>query len=261
MLQELFKAIGDQAVRAHNRGIYRAEADPAHVYYLDANGDGALEKHEATPAPRSHHANDLSALVAFALECKATSEVWYSRKAVNVFLDRGTRRDRATLPLDFSTQMKALLALEANPKLFSQPDFLRLLRITLAGGGLDALITGVRNVHFKTIDDAAGTVAHGKASVGRKIESQLEGTALVPEDVVAWVPVFHGFLMETPFQVRCAVEIDTTGRQFALIPYPGTCEKAIREAEGQIGADLLALLESGDAEEGERAVPVYYGTP
>lgn len=268
MLKELFDAVVLQTTKAMRPTVVHADAEPNHVYLL-AHADGKVEQREALPEPRAHRAGDLSAIIEMVHELTRRSEesvsdtnlvVWYSREAVVLLLDDATRRDRLTLPLTLHPQLLALQQLEQSKQQFDQKGFVSLLRIQFAGclGPAGNLIEIVRQVKFKQHQDGHGVVQHGKASIGRSIQSELTGAGTIPEQTTLDVPVFAGPLAARRYAIECAIEVDPASERFQLIPFPGAVEAAICAAEAQLGADLRDATRR-NTEEDEAAV--YYGMP
>lgn len=247
MLAELFKLIGDQAVLANGSHLTPLPNEPKHVYYLDG------EYCQADPQPRGAKAADLTAVVAFASEHQHSSEIWFSRERVTVHLDRETRRDVVTLPLVLNDQLLTLAKLSRQNVAHSQKEFVRLLRIDLAGCPPEDLLPLVRSLRFRQNAATSGTIEHGRASLGKAVECQLEGRSTIPDRITLTAPVFEGFQRHLRYTVECAIEIDAETEKFYLIPFPGEIESVIRRAEDDIGEQIQRLL-------GSVPVPVMYGT-
>jgi hypothetical protein len=139
--------------------------------------------------------------------------------------------------------------------MFDQKAFIKLLRIDLAGclGPAGNLLDVVRQVKFKQHQSGEGVIQHGKASVGRAIQSELTGAGTIPEEATLDVPVFAGPLARRRYRVDCAIEVDPATEKFQLIPFPGAVEAAICAAEKEVGVDLETAVASEAA--------IYYGTP
>ena len=261
MLKELLEHIGSLAIQAELPKHIPSAPEPSHCYWLALPG-GKLQRVEAEPPPRQHRAGDLTALVEMVQRQARQIDggdtgcvLWYSRSSVTLLLDDETRRDRLTLPLSLHPQLVKLQALEEKKPTFDQKGFVALLRIDLAGclGPAGNLLDIVRKVQFKQRQDGNSTVAHGKASIGRSIESELTGAGIIPEECLLDVPVFHGPLGKRRYRIACAIEVDAANERFQLVPYPGSIEFVICEAEQDVGEDLRAGV-------GEAAA-VYYGVP
>jgi len=252
MLKEAIESLMAAGVKAGEPKLLQPKPEPGHVYYLQG------QRVVATPAPRDHGAQDLATIVAFAekggeAEAGGGPVLWYNRKAVVCLLNDGERRDKVTLPLALSRPIEVLTNLQT-PAALTQAAFIRLLRIDLAGA-CDSLVGIVRRVHWRSADEGEAELRPGKASVGRRIESELTGTAELPETVTLTVPVFTSILKK-PFEVQCSLDSDAGTQSFYLVPLPNQVEEAIQEAEGDIGSLLRGMVSSRDLE-----VPVYYGEP
>jgi hypothetical protein len=229
-------------------------AEPEHVYWLDAAGDGELKRQEAEPAPRAHTARDLTAVIQFALrEGAGVPAVWYSRAGVVCLTDDGTRRDRVTLPLGFSPQLTRLLEWERTTTPLQQAAAVLALR-TLFDGCCDAsLLAVLRAVKFETRTGGTGEVQHGKRSIGQSLEASITGADVIPEYTVFRVPLFAAGLPHAD-SIRCAVEPNPGQASVTFLPLPGMIEAALAAAERAVGLQLADAL-------AEAKVPVYYGSP
>lgn len=256
MLKEFVEFIAQQAVKAAGPQILKPESEPDHVYLL-TRPDGTVERRDADPEPREHKAGDLEALTdwAKALPEPGKSVAWYHRSAVVLVADDRTRRDTVTLELTLSPQVLTLQQFESRAQAFKHADFMKLLRVTFADclGRSGNLLEILKKVNFSAGKLAESSVGHAKASVGRTLESQVTGTAAIPERVELDVPVFVGALDNLRCVVRCALEPDGATETFSLIPLPGQLEAGIRTAEERIGVILHADLKG--------VAPVYYGRP
>lgn len=257
MLQELFEAIGHQAVKAAGLEITRIPGCDHRL--LLKQPDGTMGDLEVPPTPRHHRALDLSAITEFALwssEQSRRATIWYCRHGVLCVLDDSTRRDTVRLDLTFSPQLLCLQGLEQYRKPMDQRATILLLRTTFAKclGRAGDLIEIIRGVKFTNNQAGAAVVGHGKSSVGRSIEQEITGTKALPEYVTLEVPVFTAAWLQVKFPVELALEPDPATQTFTLIPLPGEIENAIAAAEALISMRLHDGLDGAE-------VPVYYGVP
>ncbi len=254
MLKEFVDAIAAQAVEAKGGRFLKPAQEPAHVYYL-VTPDGKVERVEGAPEPRRHAAGNLQAVIDLAknLPEPGHAVVWYHRTGVVLVMDDSTRRDTVTLGLELSPQVLTLHAQEQRATAFKHADFLKLLRVNFADclHRTGNLMESLKKVNFQAGKVVDSSVGHGKASVGRSLESQVTGTAAIPEQIDLDVPVFS--TRQERCIVRCALEPDGATETFSLIPLPGQIEAGIRAAEERVGVILHADLKG--------VAPVYYGRP
>lgn len=237
--------------------IVKADHEPSHIYFM-RDEEGRLVARQAEPTPRANTASSLTAIVEMmgAGSEPVISEAWYSRDGVTLFLDAKTRRDRVTLPVSISPQMKKLIELQSSQPTFSQSAFLKLLRIDLYGclGSAGNLVEIVRRVKFKATQQAEGAVGHGSVSLGRAITAEVTGTGTIPETVTLDVPVFANACFSNIREaVVCAVEPNAETNTFQLIPLPGEIERAVARGEGEIGEMIGAMT----ADAGIDCKPLY----
>lgn len=256
MLAELLEKIEALSVAAKGTHVLHPDAEPKHRYMV-VRPNGLVEWQDAAPEPRKHTARSLHTIVEAAEKLKdarvgVRPAVWYSRHGVVLLTDDGDRRDRVTMPLAFSPPLLDLMSREARRQSVSQAQFVSLLRTTLAKTVRGNLLEIVRKVNF--VQNAAGNseLQHGKSSIGKSLQSELTGAAIIPEYATFDVPVFAGhFIAVRP--VECALEVDAAMQTFTLVPLPLQIEGAVASAEGALG-DFL-----GEALGEEFAV--FYGEP
>ena len=250
-LKALFEAIGAQAVLAAGPKILKPSGEPKHVYLL-TKSDGTTERRDADAEPREHAAANLDTVVAFALRFKDfEAEIWYSRSQVVVLIGE-YRRERATLSLVLSEQMKAMTIVHARK--LDQRSLLTLLRVTLKDCLRDAgLIEVLRRVKFESGMMVDAAVGHGTASIGKEMRGKVSGQGMIPEYVVFDVPVFENAFRTFRWPVEVAIDPDPSTGTFQLTPLPGQIEAALAAAEEMI-AEKVAEVVGED-------VPAYFGTP
>ena len=245
MLKELFEAVMEAGHKSRGLRVRRADAEPAHVYYL-VNPDGKVQTCEARPSPRDHRAADLETVARWALKFSASSHVavWLSREGVVAVLDDDSRRDRVTLPLAFSPQLEFVRRLESLKPL-TQKAFVRMLRVELAGCLSDCphLLSAARDLRFHQHADGGSTVKPGAVSIGKTIAASVSGADKLPEEVCLYLPVFSAVVIDD-YPVPCAVDVDPEPATptLHLVPLPGAVEKAAQAAERELDCRLRGLL-------------------
>lgn len=251
MLAELFEAVTTQARKTDAVQIVKEFQDGTIAHRV---GAGPLAFLQSPPTPRNHKALDLSAIIEFAEIDPKKSAVWYSRSGVVCLTDDGTRRDKVSLSLDYSPQLKLLQRWEASAVCQSQRAILLDLRTTLAGCEFDEesklLMPSIQCVTFTKNSEGTAEVKPGKASIGKKLTEQATGATPIPLYVTFNVPIFATAFNFTG-TVRCAVDVDAGDEKFRLIPLPLQIETAIAGVEGLI----MGSLKSGTK------APVRYGSP
>lgn len=258
----MFKELVDRLVELGERNasgrVIATPAEPSHTYCLQ-KPDGSLEYVRATPPKRSHYASDVATLAAivkrFAEQGKHIVSVWYSQQGVLALLDDDDRHDRAILPLSLSSFVVALRKLEHTRTWLTQVEFIQLLRITLAGClSSSNILSSVRSVKFRQLAQGERDVQHGKVSLGKSLEAELNGASTIPEEMSLWVPIFPG-VVDAAIMIPVALDVDPVAEKFLLQPLPGSVDAAIREAEKRLGALVRAALE------GVENVAIHYGCP
>jgi hypothetical protein len=259
ILADAIGAVAELAVKANGSQdkveFVRPPSEPEHVY-VAVGTDGTISRFAAEPKPRKHNLATVAEVVDFSQEKgePETTVIWYDRSAVVVILDDATRRDVARVNLQYTPQLGRLLKLEKDKPAFNQKDFVRLLRIDLAGCLTDArLLEWVRSVRFTSTANAAGVMRHGRESMGRDIDDEVlsEQGQDCPEEVLLNVRIFDDPILTRVWPIRCAVEIDAPNQTFGLVPLPLQLHDAIESQVAAIGMDLH--VEGGPA--------VFWGNP
>lgn len=261
MFKELFTEIQRDAREKRNPILvaYDKRKDAA---YIDENGILQIKKAEVGPA-REHASFSIDSLADYIKTHSALDElqcVWYNRTSIT-FLDNDEfREDVVKIGLCDSHQFGVIKkwpgATGVTGGAYQQADLIRLLRVDLRGcfDGAAKLIDQIRRVNWEA--STTGEVQRGseKVSIGSKLTTQLAGTNELPEYVIFNVPMFkeHVFSVQP---IECALEIDTSGRRFILIPIPGQIEAAIAASEQHIRLNLSAALGK------DSPVQIYYGEP
>lgn len=230
-------------------------ADPGTDRYVIHGG--FVEVPVPTP-PRAHEAGNLADLIALANRFAAGGDapaVFYDESAVRLVVDDGGRRHSVvTMPLRTSDAFAVLKRVAHDKAKFEHKDFVRFLRIDLAGC-LDpvVLLNPVRKVRFENGVTVKSDVQRQRESLGREINSRVDADVELPETVTLMVPVYKTLGEGERWPVRCSVEVDPAQGYFRLLPLPDELEAAGYSALGSV-ADRLA-------EHLDKSVPAYHGKP
>lgn len=247
MLKEAIDRLVALSEAAATPKVVDLPKEPADAYGLARGGE--FEVIFADPPLRQHQVYSLESVMDWGqwLVLPETDRepnrvvVWYNRNGVTALHD-GDRRNYARYKLTASEPMLLLQAMQTGQhRTHKQTDFVRLLRIKLAGCVPPAFLEAVRNVVFRQASETRSAVQHGKASLGKAIEAELQGANLVPEEVTIDLPPFENLAVPRE-KVQCAVDIDAHNEQFTLTPLPGEVEKAWRSAEESVRARLAELV-------------------
>lgn len=218
---DLGNAIGQVADLARGTTrttVMEVKQEPAGTYYL-VGPTGLAERKVAAPAWHNETLDTPAELRQFIKDNRKQSDaVFFDESAIVYVYDLDDRRHRAACPLKLNPQFKWLR--DESAQQFRQPDFIRLLRITLKGcvSPDSNLLQLVRQLKFNATQDGGATIQHGKESIGRNITAQVTGEAAIPEEVTLMLSVFENFRFAV--NVLCAVEINPHDQTFRLTPYP-----------------------------------------
>ena len=263
MTEQAIEAIRQLAVNAAPVQVLAAAPEPPSTYYLVE--DGRAVKVRAEPPPRAHQARDLATLVGCAVRLAndpipAPATIWCGRAGVTVLFDDDDRRDRMTLPLALSPQMKLLEDWSKALCWLDQASLIRTLRTTLARSVRGTnFVELFRRLKFSLNSQGENVVEHGRASVGKSIEAQVQGTAAIPETILIREPAFNGSALGVWCEVPCAIELNAATGTVAIVPLAGAVEEALLLAESTLTEKVRQeLVAQGD---GGEFVHVYTGTP
>lgn len=202
--------------------------------------------------PRRHQVDSLRELMSFVDDFIGRHDdpsvvVWYDADQIVVVLDDdGHRVDRLCLALDPSDSWVVISNLFKSRPSFDLKGFVRLLRIDLAAC-LDpaVLLNRVRKVRFENGQTVSADLQRNRESMGREITAAVSADSELPEEVVLTVnPLKPGIMpaaRDTPYGIRCAVEIDPSMGTFKLTPLPDEVERV----SVLVLADIEAELEAG----------------
>lgn len=257
-LSETVRLIQDTAVKASGAEkkleLVKPPAEPEYVY-LAVNPSGGFQRIEAVAKPRAHSLVTLEQVLRF-VELKGDEKktvVWYDRDGIIVVVDDGSRRDKATMKLNYTPQMLTLMMLEQKRPEFEQRGFRRLLKVDLAGCRRnDILVSWVESVRFNSTAMSAGRIQHQKESLGRDIDEEaISDQGECPEELLLDVRVFDDPNLRDTFQIRCDVEVLVSDQKFRLTPLPLEIHNAIEAQVSQIGDALTSHVKC----------PVFRGKP
>lgn len=260
MLKEALQYLVSLSDRAGTAKPLEGDADPRVRRYII---NGALEEIPQPGPRRQHKAQSLAAFVDY-INKAATAEpkppappvVWYNATAlVGILDDAGHRIERVELPLVMGAVFKRIIQLGApGADWFEQKEFIRLLRIELAGALPPvSLLEKVRRVRFANSNNTVKEARHARESLGAEITSQIETESDLPELVTLSAPMYLNPGISFQASVACAVEVDPARGAFKLTPMPDEIDRAFKAGMEYLRGLLDVQLDD--------AVPRYYGQP
>lgn len=248
ILTDAIQLIQDTAVDAKGAegklAIVKPPAEPPHVY-LTVGPDGKFAKQIAEPAGRNHRLITLDEVEHYVAE-KGSEQtvVWYDRCGIVIVLDDATRRDFATMALNFSPTILLLMRLEKDKPGFEQKAFRKMLRTDLSECQRDPrLFNWVSDLKFANMSGAVGQFSNNRESLGNDIEAQaVSGAGDCPDDVILDVRIFDDPSLLERHGMRCVFEFSPQEREFRLIPAPLAIHNAIELEMTYIGERLREKL-------------------
>jgi hypothetical protein len=199
--------------------------------------------------PRDHFPATLDEVIALAKRFAAEKPVvWFDHEQVTLVIDdAGHRIERATLNLEVSDTFGVVQMLRRDKPWYTQPDFVRLLRVDLAGT-LDPAVL-LNRVRKLVIGQKTTTeVGRRGESFGHEINALAGKDTDPPDEVDLCLPVYKTPGEQTPVYVACTVDVEVAmPKPFRLIPKPDEIERVLQVAVGSIGERLRAGLPEGVA--------------
>lgn len=255
MIAEGLKYLSDQA-KASIPLIAIESNDPYERTFV--SHDGRIIRVAVLNRPRSHTVETADDLIALANRFKAEGEspvVWYSDTWIVLVIDDAEKRTGfVRLELIESAVWESIVKLETTKQRYKQKEFIRLLRIDLAGAtGTVDLVSAVRNVKWENSDTQTGKVMRGNESMSREITSKIAEAHQPPEFVTLTTTVYLTPGFRTEFHINCALEINPEDQTFQLIPLPDEIDRVRQQALSFVGGWLAAGL--------DKEIPCYQGTP
>lgn len=217
---------------------------------------GKMMQVDAPIEPRNidaHSLDDLTAMISGLHEDGDVPVVYVNEGCAMAVMDhRGHRVEFVTFSLKPSD---VWLSVKAMKEWKTQKDFIRLLKIELAGClPENALLDIVRKVKFENGVTVAQEVKKNRESLGKEITSKVETAVEIPDYVRLSVPVYKSLGERETYDLTCSVEIDPTRVDaFRLAPIPDAIETVQQAAVQSILERLRDSLPEG--------VLCYYGSP
>jgi hypothetical protein len=241
MIKEALEYLTSQAILATE-----TEELPGTLRKIRRLINGQIVEWDIPTPPREHHPATLDEIIALAKRFEdAGSEpvVWYNHEAVVLVIDDvGHRLETATLALEVSDTFAIVQQLRRDKPWYTQPDFVRLLRVDLAGT-LDPAVL-LNRVRKLVIGQKTTTEVNRRGeSFGHEINALAGANTDPPDEVDLVLPVYKTPGEQTPVYVACTVDVEVAQpKPFRLIPKPDEIERVLQVAVGSIGERLRAGL-------------------
>jgi hypothetical protein len=253
MLMEALKFLADLGAQARGATLLPIPGEPRKLLQVS---DGEVTE-ISLPAPlRNHRVDSLEAFIDAARrwggglgeEDELSGAVFHNEAQITLVVNDSDRRDFVTMPLRKSQVFCTLEKLGAP---MTHPAFIRLLRHDLLGTGAENLLPIVRRIDFTRNASGHSSRDHTSGSLGKAVESKVQGVSDIPEAFTLGVPVYKNAGLEHIANVVCTLEIDPDLASFKLCPAPDALDLAVRQTQRFIGEALESEL--GDT-------PVFYGS-
>lgn len=221
-----------------------------------SDGEDNVAIHDYPPELRGGQMHGLNDVIAAAKDGKVCPdpEVYHDTKQVLILIDRKNRREAIKMPLHLSEHAQLVTKMGIDEGM-TPAQLIQLIRFKLPNvKGAAALVAALRKVDFRRRSDGTRTTEHGRESLGRHIEAEVQGAAEIPEEFTATFPYYSdpGLVNVTEVTVRIGVYIDVENERIHVAPLADELVKAHDKAHAVIGNELRSGLEG---------IPVFYGCP
>lgn len=249
MLSEFVSKIAELARGALQPTVTSIPGDPTRVLVTDREG---TTPYLIPPKPIAHRFGSLDSLTAYiGGTCKDGQVVAFvAPDKVVVLLDPDTRRATATLPLVTSTAWAAAQLLSEPAGFCATPkgiiDYLRhSLCVDVPG-----MVSAIRRVDFKRTSAGHSVNEAGRESLGKSVETIVQGVDEIPENFLIIIPVYCVVGFDAMVSLRVSVAVDFEQQQIRLRVHPDEIDRA-----------LSAVLERLTTKLNEGEIPAFRGVP
>ncbi len=224
--------------------------------FAKRDADGTMEFESFPMGPDAHKAKDIETLVKVAHDRGVNSpEIWCAGNEVKLIFDPNKRDEiKVTYTTTEPFELLQYWAKMAQGVALTQPELIQILRTKLAGcyDAHAGLLTTVRNVNTKRLQDSNSDQQRTKVSISRSVINEATGLDALPEALNLDVPIHQERKYRT--SVQCAFEFDVQIEKFKIFVLPGEIVTAQLEADGNIKNEIEDAMKNLDVE-----YPIYHG--
>lgn len=248
MLSEFVAKIAELARGALQPTVTPIPGDPTQVLVTDREG---TRSHPIPPKPVAHRFDSLEGLTAFVLEDTCESPVAFvSPERIVVLLDPENRRETATLALTRSAAFMHAQVMTSQTGFCAPPkgviDYLRhALRVDVP-----AMVAAIRRVDFKRTSAGHSVNEAGRESLGKSVETVVQGVDEIPESFLIYLPVYCVAGFDATVSLWVSVAVDFEQQQIRLRVHPDELDRA-----------LCGVLERLTKKIGDGGIPAFRGVP
>ncbi len=269
-LKDAVEFVSKQAVEAAGAAIKAKIIELPHEpkgTYAIVKADGTVDVRASRNPPRDDalgSVDQVADYAAYLATLRVGGDPLQSLVQVNVWLsphsvliegeDQENRVDSlrigsGSVPLNRTPEFAALAEQAEEPEPMTHRDFVKFLRIKLAGCAddtLDALIRTIRKISFAASDQGTSDVSRGRESMSRSLLSEVAAEAGdIPEQIALRVRLFDDRAMQVRRKIRCLIEVDAVQKVFTFVPLAADVKQAIDEEMGDLASALLPQMPDG----------------
>lgn len=237
MLKDLYQAIRDDA--SPDIRIVKSERETCYFWPGSAEPIGVVEQYH-------YQAPEHSSLDSLLEYCRGNVvDFWIDSEQVTVVSQRElyctftpTWTDEAALLHDMA---------KLGGRSFTQYELIRTLKTKFAAqDSIDSLVAAVRRIDFKRTGAGHSVVEHGKESMGKSVEHEVQGREEIPEIVKIKHTIFTNKHLNDLTLSEVGIAIDVDQQKFGLF-MPANAAKTMSDAAMQILHQAIKTNANGES--------------
>lgn len=249
MISDAIEAIEDLKSQALEPREVAAPDESQAIFVVN----GELQRFPIRRA-RNHTVRRVESLIAAAKKWGDEGAIFHNDGQATLIckVDSEGRIDRVVLPLKQTDKCERINELcDGERRWFSQAEFVRLLRIDLAGVFPKQLLAQVRQVQVTGQGAKGGDIQHGRERGVSEFQKELAKADQFPEELPAVFNYYTCPDLHSQVTVRAALEIDLDRVAFAIAFDPDE----LTAVHDQVQEGLHDMLEAA------AGCPIFYGAP
>lgn len=247
MLKEFLEALDAKLRRGDECKVVSVPQRPRQVLLSQGGG---REWVNADPPLRQPKFTSLASLLGYVQPEKDKAQLFLSQTRLVALLDASDRREAATLELTHTDVWRRVQRLREWTG-FKPDSIVRELRNL---GAPAHFVAAVRKLDFKRQSGLSAEAKHGRESLGRRVEAEVQGADEIPESFVLDTPVFVEAGCNKPVRVTVDVYLNVQAESVDLRVTADSQDAAVAEV-------LLDIRETILAADGLASIPVFLGSP
>lgn len=232
---------------AHHPKVLTHELAPGKLIIV--SGDEIKIK-DCEDAPRTGDLESFESVVALCEKLNGNAEVYVNRKQLEIVVDKANRWARVLVNFTRCDRFESLV--ELRQKSFTPPEAVHFLRFRLECPE-QHVVDSLRRIDFHRKSDGSSVIEHGKESLGRAVEAEVQQADQVPESFFINLPIWMNPGFQFEGQVEIGIQLQPNEQRVRFIP----SLDGIRLAEFNVVSQTIEALREKLGNNGD----VYHGDP